>query len=184
MIAILAIDPGGSTGVAYGVFDARAKDRDVGDILRTGVYTGSTTIQGDEYAQIREIARLWTQFFRKNVQIGQMDPDSVEFVSEDFILRPGSHGGGKEGISPVRILWGVEGYRMGREDEFKGRRNSKHKLTFRRPVILQTAGQAATYASNQRLRDWDLWVVGKEHERSAWRHIALRVATLHGQGRA
>lgn len=70
---------------------------------------------------------------------------------------------------------------MGRAEQFaEMKRGAK---VMRPPMILQPAGQAATYATNARLRYWGLWVVGREHERSAWRHVALflsRYIQQHG----
>lgn len=173
MRGIFSMDPGGHTGLAWGVFDPTAS---VEDALKNGIQKGSHTTEGSEYGQIKEIANLWMDFYRRCVFEGQMDPDDVEFVAEDFVLRPGRHAGGKDGISPVRILWGVEGYRLGRADEFKGRRASK---VHNPPIILQQPNQASTFATNPRLKTWGVWVRGREHERSAWRHIALRLANLN-----
>jgi hypothetical protein len=39
-------------------------------------------------------------------------------------------------------------------------------------MILQLASQAKSVATNARMKDWGIWVVGREHERSAWAHIA------------
>src|SRR4051794_15142811 len=114
------MDPGGHTGLAWGIFDETAS---TAEALQNGLQKGSATVTGDEYAQIERIADLWTSFYRDCVNTRLLDPTKVEFVSEDFVQRPGGSGG-KEGNSPLRILWGVEGYRMGRAAEFKGRRGS------------------------------------------------------------
>jgi hypothetical protein len=166
------MDPGGHTGLAWGIFDVTVS---VGDALENAIDRGSATIEGDEYAQITAIADLWTSFYRRCIREGCMEPESVEFVSEDFVQRPGGSGG-KEGQSPIRILWGVEGYRMGRAAEFKGRKDSKAKV-FAPRVILQHPS-LGSHVTSKRLREYGCWVVGREHERSAWKHIIVRLGKL------
>jgi hypothetical protein len=166
------MDPGGHTGLAWGIFDPTASFTDA---IAGAADKGSTTIVGEEHDQIRQIAYFWMRFYRGCVQERCMPPENVEFVSEDFVQRPGGSGG-KEGQSPIRILWGVEGYRMGRADEFRGRQRSQFKV-HAPPMILQhpTLGSGVT---SKRLRDYGCWVVGKEHERSAWKHIIVRLGML------
>jgi len=145
--------------------------------MRQGMKKESATVEGDEYEQIKIITEFWVRFYRECVFEGCMPPESVEFVCEDFIQRPGSSGG-KEGQSPIRVMWGVEGYRMGRADEYKGRKiNAKSKILAPR-MILQTPSDAAAFGKSERLKDWGCWVKGREHERAAWKHVGLRVARV------
>lgn len=171
---IFALDPGGHSGIAFGIFDIYPSTS-LEDSLKGVLHRGSETITGSEYDQIKLIAKFWTKFYRDCVFKGRLDPESIEFVCEDFVQRPGGSGG-KEGQSPIRIMWGVEGYRMGRADEFKGRKvNSKAKIYAPR-MILQMPSDAAALGTRERLKEWGCWVVGREHERAAWKHIALRIA--------
>jgi len=145
--------------------------------MRQGMKKESATVEGDEYEQIKIITEFWVKFYRECVFEGCMPPESVEFVCEDFIQRPGGSGG-KEGQSPIRVMWGVEGYRMGRADEYKGRKvNAKAKILAPR-MILQTPSDAAAFGRSERLKDWGCWVKGREHERAAWKHVGLRVARV------
>lgn len=140
------------------------------------MFAGSETLVGDEYTQIKEIAKLWRTFLNQCVTVGRMDPSQVEFVCEDFV--PNLRGiTGKEITSPERICWGVEGYRMGRADQFMLGR-SINKAVYCPRMILQMPSQAKTFATNKRLREWGVWVVGREHERSAWAHLIYRLAIL------
>ena len=178
-VGVFAMDPGGKTGLAWAVADLSLPNTRT--ILQNLTLKDSITVEGDEYQQIKEISQHWMKFFRDAVKEAGIHFKRVDFVSEDFIPRPSSHqqAPGKEGISPVRILWGVEGYRLGRADEWQQRRRTKQRRLVSIPrVILQHPSQAAGFGTSDRLRDWDLWVVGKEHERAAWKHVALRVATL------
>jgi hypothetical protein len=172
---IFALDPGGSSGLAWGIFDV-SPNTPVAESLKKGQHKGSTTIEGEEHDQIEAIFEVWARFYATCVHVGCLDPTEVEFVSEDFVQRPGSSGG-KEGNSPIRVMWGVEGYRMGRAAEFKGRKKSKSRVHAPR-MILQMPGDASSFGTSARLKEWDCWVVGREHERSAWKHIGLRVAKV------
>jgi hypothetical protein len=172
-VGIFSLDPGGKSGLAWGIFDPTAS---LADALANGLHKGSATAEGDEYDQIRAITEEWTRFYRMCVNECCMDPEAVEFICEDFVQRPNSSGG-KEGQSPIRIMWGVEGYRMGRAAEFKGRARSKVKIYAPR-MILQHPSQASALGTRKRLESWDCWVVGREHERSAFAHIAVRLARI------
>jgi hypothetical protein len=165
------MDPGGHTGLAWGIFDETAS---IPDAIAKGVDKGSLTITGDEYDQIGQIAAEWRRFYKRCVEYRLLDPTRVEFVSEDFIERTDLRG--KEHQSPIRILWGVEGYRMGRADEFAGRRHSPRKVYCPR-VILQHPSLGSAI-NPKRLRAYGCWVVGKDHERSAWRHIIVRLGVV------
>jgi hypothetical protein len=165
------MDPGGSTGLAWGIFDETAS---ISDALSRGIHKGSATVEGDEYQQIVEIARHWMEFYRLCVLTCMLPPENVEFVSEDFIERTDLRG--KKHQSPIRILWGVEGYRMGRAAEFAGRRTSPRRVYAPR-VILQHPSLGSAVDS-KRLRAYGVWVVGRQHERSAWRHIIVRLGVL------
>jgi hypothetical protein len=172
---IFALDPGGHSGIAMGIFDVSPL-APVEEIMQKGINMNSATVEGDEYEQIKLISTYWSTFYADCVHSGCMDPELIEFVCEDFVQRPGGSGG-KEGQSPIRVMWGVEGYRLGRADEWRGRKKSKVKVYAPR-MILQTPGDAAAFGAGDRLRDWGCWVRGREHERSAWRHVGLRVGRI------
>jgi len=172
---VFALDPGGSSGLAMGVFDV-SPSTPIDESLRRGLNKQSVTVEGDEYEQIKLISDFWMTFYRDCVHGGMMDPSTIEFVCEDFIQRPGGSGG-KEGQSPIRVMWGVEGFRMGRAAEFRGRHKSKAKILAPR-MILQTPSDAAAFGSSERLKNWGCWVKGREHERAAWKHVGLRVARV------
>jgi hypothetical protein len=140
---------------------------------------GSLTVEGDERAQIRAVAASWIRFYNECVRVALLPPENVRFVCENFVIKPGETGGGRDMSISTSIIWGVEGYRMGRSDEF--RKHKRGAVIKKPPMVLQFANQATTYATNQRLRDWGVWVVGREHERSAWRHIALFLARYRQQ---
>lgn len=162
-IGIFANDPGGATGLAWAVLDT---DVSLEDALRGKTFSGSATITGTPHEQIREIAAYWRKFVR-GVTIPRK---SIYYVCEDFIYAPGVNYEGDSGKISTSIIWGVEGYLMGEADEFRRlRRGAKVHAP---PAILQSASQAKGFATNARLKEWDCWVVGRDHERSAYQHLA------------
>jgi ABC-type taurine transport system ATPase subunit len=169
----MAIDAGGHTGVAWGIFDTKVT---TAEALMAGIDKGSDTITGLEVSQIKDLSRRWRQFFYKCVNQGCMPTESVELIVEDFVLRPGGHGGGKEGNVSQRIAWGLLGYRLGQADEFE--RAMQEPATVNQ-VIFQIPS-AMSFATDKRLREWGLWVRGREHERDAWRHVAYRLHSIRG----
>lgn len=181
MRSIFAVDPGGHTGIAWGTFPVSAGD--IGAALAGRVFAGSITLEGDERQQIIDLALLWQDFYRACVTEQMMDPKDVELVFEDFTLRPGSHGGGKDGTSPERITWGFEGFRLGAYHQWL---KTFHKTPSYMPAIIwqQPSDSSAVSAKQQRLKEWGVWTVGREHERSAWSHIALRIGKIQQAQRA
>lgn len=176
-IGVFGCDPGGHTGLAWGIFDHRAKGG-VAEALQTRMNAGSATVTGDERQQIREVTEIWRSFYSACVRSALLPPDHVWLVFEDFIMRPGQTAGGRDSTIPLALIWGIEGYRMGRADEWsENNRGPLHVPS----LVLQTAGQASSFATAERLKEWDLWVRGREHERSAWKHVALFVQRYMNQ---
>lgn len=48
------------------------------------------------------------------------------------------------------------------------------------PVEWQQPGSVKNFATDKRLRRWDKWVRGSDHQRDAWRHVASRLNALLG----
>lgn len=162
MRGIFAIDPGISTGAAWAIFNNEAPLAK--DAFKAMKNSGSTTIKGDELSQAIALFDLWQGF--KQICVRQfMEPSWVDLVVEDFILLPGAHAGGKDGIAPARVAWAFEGYRQGRADRW---RTQKHHTT----AIWQPPS-AMKYEAQ--LKEWGVWVRGRQHERSAWCHVGMRL---------
>lgn len=159
MIGVFSVDPGGTSGIGWGVFDPSLPFE---EMLAKRTRHGSAEIRGEYNNQVRATCTLYNQFVT-NIPLS---PGDIWFICEDFVPYGGGVGG-KEGISPAFLIGGIEGYRMGQYDALK--RRGEKPLP---PLILQTAGQAKGYATNARLKEWDIWVVGSDHKRSAWQHIA------------
>jgi len=165
-VAVFAVDPGGATGLAWGIFDPT---QEIGACLRGRMDAGSTTVDGDIPTQIRAVAQEWQKFFRHAVNVSRLPVDHVWYVCENFTYT-GANYGGESAVISTALIWGIEGYRMGTADERKSRRGGRR--TAMPQMILQEAGQASAAARNAWLKEWGVWVVGKEHERSAWKHVA------------
>lgn len=168
-IGVFANDPGGHSGLAWGIFDPH-RTGGVGEALKERTHAGSTTVGGGPREQIVEIATLWQSFYRACVHDKGLSPSDVWFVCENYVLKPGETVGGGDTSISTSIIWGVEGYRMGRADEWREHKRGQIVMP---SLILQMAGQAKAYATGPNLKRWGVWTVGREHERSAWAHIAL-----------
>lgn len=168
-IGVFAMDPGGHTGLAWAILDPADPDGITGS-LRNRMNSGSATIAGDERTQIAEIAAIWAAFYSACVRSALLKPSDVWFVCEDYIYAPGVNYSGESAAISTALIWGVEGYRMGRRDEWK--EHNPRKTAAIPSMILQPAGVAMQFATNARLKEWDCWVVGRDHERSAFRHLA------------
>lgn len=169
-IGVFGIDPGGHTGTAWGIFDPKHVDGVPGALVDR-MNSGSATMTGSEREQIRALSELWGSFYTLCVHDSLLPPERIFLAVEDFVLKPGETAGGKDSTAPLAIIWGLEGYRMGRADQFK---ISNPKADVHVPQMhLQLASQAKSFLTPARQKEWGVWTVGRDHERSAWAHIAL-----------
>lgn len=168
-LAIFSVDPGGSTGVAWGIVNLRADT--VVDAMRERTHDGSTTItagrieklkswpfqQAVRY-QVKTIMELYDQFLAEFLRESRHGDIDIEFVCEHFILTggPARHKPGIEGIFPAFLVGALI---QAHEDE----------------VILQSAGVGMKWNTRQHLDRYAAWIRGREHERAAFAHMAARV---------
>lgn len=158
----MALDPGSHSGLAWGVV------RDVGMVReRVADRTdyGSMTIQGKDLDQVR----LIESEIRKFSGLCQILEHEFYFVCEDFILTR-FMSSDRSGLSSPRIASMLHGYRQGLLDTCKKFIAEPVQCTYQQP------SDAMRYATDARLKDWGLWVRGREHERDAWRHWCLFIA--------
>lgn len=170
-IGVFGLDPGGASGVGWGLFNPHHKEGADGAIRERQLH-GTTTVEGGPREQIREISSLWLSFYRSMVTVGCLPPDRIWFVSEDYIQVPGNTSGGKETQISSSVMWGIEGYRMGRADEWKEHKRGGVVVP---TMILQPAGMAMGAFSNDRLRNIGWWPKGRDHEQSVVKHICYFV---------
>jgi hypothetical protein len=172
LFAVFAVDPGGNTGLAWGVFHKEAET--VKEAIEGRFCTGQLTISGYDANQVTEICRIWRRLYKEWVYSLGIDPRDCHMVIEDFVLGPKTPSG-KDPLRAINIGQGVKYYRMGSAHE-----HERWNCGPVPPTVcwFQTPGQASSFAKKERLVDWGVWIRGKQHERSAWRHVALRVALL------
>lgn len=145
-LRLLAVDPGRTTGVAGGVVRLR-----------------SDSLARDVLVAAHEEGRLWTDEIS-----GTATEQAAEIVAlvarsrstllviEDFALRSRN-----ADLAPVEILSALDALRA--RDGLPAAER-------------QMPSAAKSYLTNERMRDWGLWVVGSPHERDALRHLALAVS--------
>jgi hypothetical protein len=170
MRGIFCVDPGASTGVAWGILNE--KDETAIKAVSERMYSSSLTLQGTEQEQIRDLYAFWTGFKKSCVQGHCMEPETIDLVIEDFVLFPGEKPGRATTIAE-RVAWGFEGYRMAMFDHWRARW-PKHYT----PISWQMSGAANRFTKREILTQADAWIRGKEHERSAFAHMILRTNVL------
>jgi len=157
--AVLAIDPGDTTGVFGGYVEERTTRK---EMLSTITNRKSIEVSGYWLDQARELANLIHRF-RYTANVEQSIPlDQIHVAIEDFQSRPNS------GVVRLTSTWVAAGavalFMIGMNDEDE--------------PVYQQPSDAKNLATNDRLKAWDLWEVGSEHRRDAARHFALRVDSL------
>lgn len=162
-IAIMAIDPGGTTGVAMGIFPVRSGGAGRTERLITDrLELDTCEVGGDYLEQAVALIDGWREF--KAILKGVGVKRRPIIVMESFILRPGKASADPAQLMPVRVAAAFEALMLRR------RRAGAAGL-----VEYQTPSQAKGYATDERLREWGLWKVGSAHERDALRHMAYRL---------
>jgi hypothetical protein len=174
MRGIFCVDPGETTGVAWGIVDEKTSLRAI-TAVKERQEAGSTTLKGDEASQIRNLYRLWTAFKRDCVR-RFLEPAWIDLVVEDFTLYPGERPG-KATTSPERIAWGFEGYRMAMYDRYRPQL-ARDEVAHFSPTRWQKSGAAHRFTTQEILKEADAWIRGREHERSAFAHMILRTNIL------
>jgi hypothetical protein len=160
--AAMAVDPGGTTGVAEGLFNAGRADSTAG-LLRRAVRKNALRVyhvEGDYSYQARVLARAWRDFSFYAVAERGIPAEAVVLVFETFALRQRS-----VDLAPVKVTSGFV------------------TLAGFEPIY-QEPSEAMTYATNERLKLWGAYplTVGKEHARDALRHLTLRASkALNGE---
>jgi hypothetical protein len=168
--AIFAVDPGGSTGVAWGIVDMRSDT--VVEAMSTRTHSGSATItvgriermtpkqfQKAVRDQVYAIQRLWEKFTSDALcEFDKHGDVEIEYVIEHFVLTGGAyHKPGVEGIFPAFMVGALIMVNPAEE------------------IILQTAGKGMKWNTRAHLTRYDAWIVGREHERAAFAHKAARI---------
>jgi hypothetical protein len=153
----MVVDPGGSTGVTLHSWDDTGT---TAERLASRINLGSETLTGHWTAQGEALAARW-RLFKHEMEESRGIP--CYLVVEDFILTK-FKSSDRTGLYPVWIAGCLYG----------------HLATTRQRFIWQMPS-AMTFATDERLKDWGLWVKGRVHERAANRHFAFFVADKKAQ---
>jgi hypothetical protein len=160
--AIFAVDPGGTTGVAAADVEVRPTRKEA---LATISRAKSIEVGGDWLEQAHTIsAMMWRFAYRANVERSIPLPN-IHFAFEDFILRRRQEGGATGNLTSCWVAAGA----VAAYAETGAPLDN---------VAWQQPSSAKSLATDARLKDWGLWVVGSPHERDAWRHFVLRLDGL------
>jgi hypothetical protein len=158
-VAIFAVDPGTTTGVARGVFG-------ICESVWDGVASAqweSWEVEGKPSVQAWEIMGEFLDW--RNSLDGNGSPMSAHFVIEDFVVRLGQGASSRrELLDPVRVASGCEALAW--------TRGGLRWVT----IEYQQPSEMSTY-TNKRLRDHGMWVRGAgDHRHDAIKHMIRRYA--------
>ena len=169
--AIIGVDAGVTTGLAWGVFNPALRDRtSLWQALARGRRTGWAEIGGtgdilaDATSATRKVLDVIADWNMGDLGIGVLD---VLVVIEDFQIRRDLIGGtGRDKLAPVFVtglmMGGLAGIGWGSTVKLVSPSVSKAKATDDR---LKRLGQATSGRRG--------WIRGKRHARDAWRLVAV-----------
>lgn len=173
-VGLFAVDPGGKTGCAEGLFELR-RAKTVGERFAQGSELRSWEVHGDELEQGVQLATEFEAFRRTCWASGVR---RVELVIEDFNLRPTGIGStARAGLAPVRVTSTMLGVRIGKALQWETT-TGRVSVGTDVPVVYQQPSEIKGFATNARLKKWGVYVVGSDHRRDAVRHLAVRLAKL------
>lgn len=152
--AFLALDPGGTTGVAAAYVTSYATLK---ESLLSARLKKAMEVTGDWLEQARTLSDIMWRFqYTANVE-HSIPMDCIHFAIEDFVLR-------MPAVTPnMTSIWVAAAT--------VAIFNPTGKL-----IKWQQPSQAKGFATDARLKLWGLYNVGESaHERDAWRHVATCV---------
>lgn len=174
--AIMTVDPGKTTGTAFGLFNME-RARTIEGLMRRAIRKKALIVgqiampegADEQFWNVRQGALLfreWLKFKQLAFDYGVPIPN-ILLVIEDFQLRQRS-----ADLSPVEVTNAFLAHLAGVSNTWAAMSLGTQG------IIFQSASEAKTYATDERIRRWGLWTVGKEHGRDATRHLALRASKL------
>lgn len=152
----MSVDPGGTTGFAYGVFKPHVDDsmRTLLARSRSGIEAGEC--YGPSEEQAWDLFLMWRDFR------SSCDHRCV-LIIEDFALRQRS-----AELSPIEVTYGLLTLLRGEDGEW------------RHGAPVKQMPSTKSYATNDRLKDWGVWIIGSEHSRDAVRHLCAYLSKALG----
>lgn len=179
--AIMAVDPGGVSGVAQGLFRGD-KAGSTSALMKRAVRKGAVKVAevygGPDYktvgydtGHVHRLIAAWSSFvFHANS--GMSIPlYNIYLVFEDFQLRQSA-----ADLAPVQVTAGFESVMV----EKPAICCSGLSVGNLPAITKQMPSEAMTYATNARLKLWDLYPLtrGLEHARDATRHLCLKASKI------
>jgi hypothetical protein len=159
--AVMAVDPGGTTGIAAGYVELKPSLKKT---LATLSMAKTMELEGDWLTQARRLSHVMARFqMIANVE-NSLPAGNIQFTFEDFVLRRRQQGGATGNLTSIWVAAGAVAAAGG--------------LTNHSPIFWEQASSAKTLATDARLKHWGLWEKGSPHIRDAWRHFVLRVNRL------
>lgn len=163
--AVLALDPGGTTGVAAGYVELRPTRRET---LATLSNRKAVEVEGSWLEQAEELSALMVRFEYAALVEHQIPIPNIHICIEDFILRRRDEGGATGNLTSCWVAAAAHArYVQGQQND-----EANPDIKYQQP------SHAKTLMTNERLKSYGLWEVGSTHKRDAWRHFGLRVDGL------
>jgi hypothetical protein len=173
-VGIFALDPGSTTALDAGIWRVNVEPKiAVRDWLGVNV-----ELKGTLAEQSREICLAWRQFVEQCVYEDSLVFADLFFTIESYSQRPTSHMQPAEALDPVRLTGLVMGRLYERTLLASDSCGGRDVGSLMPRVSYQSASQAMTYATDERLKDWGAWIKGSDHRRDARRHALARWASL------
>jgi hypothetical protein len=167
MIAIMAVDPGTTTGVALAVVE---RPRKIAGVVQPRSVWAALSAGTIESYEVTGLPPLQAWELMKQYQEWREPYRYNEIVFEDFVLTPGHGSDTRSLFDPMRVIEGCEALSYTRDG-------------FRWAHIIRQMPSAKAFATNDRLRRHKLWQRGSEHRRDAVRHVCSRYGNILAKGR-
>lgn len=167
--AVMTLDPGGVSGVARGIFEARETLKAT---LLDGGELEAWEVEGEPELQAFEIAEEFKEWSANLMIDGFCAANDISLVCESFALRQRS-----ADLSPVEVRSALRALLMPPVDARQG------VMRFDHTWVEQSPGDAKSIGTPDRLKGWNLYRLGRgsDHKRDALRHLVLRVNRVLGQ---
>lgn len=177
---MLAIDPGGTTGVAAGYVELEETRRKT---LETMINKKSAEVSGNYLSQAAQLDTIFRNFvFTANVENGIPLPN-IHIAIENFVLRRSREGGATGDLTSCWVAAAAVAMFHKVIAVVDEKQYTQVAADSEGSIHWQMPSDAKHVANNERLKSYGLWVVGSEHERDAFRHLVLRVdKILQGEG--
>lgn len=179
---IMAVDPGITTGLCYGIVD-HVSGATVSDLIAVSG-EGLTVEQIWEKNEVKSGLEIAQLFLSKREEMFKFKTrprcQNVVLVIEDFIIRAHIGSTAREGLAPVRVTSAIEAAIMLSGIDLNPKRSERKQITYIRKYM---PAFAMGYATNDRMKEWGVFKIarGKPHARDAMRHWCTHLATMHGE---